>query len=263
MRKNGISAALILLMVLSISNAGADTLYLKNGGVVDGIIENEDQKKIELNMGFGTATFEKRHIKNISRSTTDENDSTAKKWYEKRQDLEAKAKEFEEAREKRFNEAYENWMEEAKQKKSKEVGEAKHIQIARDERTRSIIVETLLNDKIKASLVLDTGASLIVLSKRIGEELGVDTTDRKSDIMEFRLADGNKTKAKTVILESVRIQDIEVNKVMAAVMLEQVHDPSLKDGLLGMSFLNRFNLKMDLKSMKITLERLSDTDIKN
>ncbi len=73
----------------------------------------------------------------------------------------------------------------------------------------------------------------------------------------MRLADGRRTAAKVIILESVRIQDVEVNKVMAAVMLEDISDPSLRDGLLGMSFLNRFNLKMDLKNMKITLEKIN------
>jgi len=263
MRKRTISIFLILLTASFTASASADTLSLKNGGVIEGIIEKEDQDKIELNMGFGTATFQKRQIKKIERATAEENGSTIKKWDQKRRDLEVRAKEFEEAREKRFDTAYKDWMEEANQKKLKASGEAKHIQIARDERTRSIIVETLLNEKVKASLVLDTGASLVVLSMKIGEELGVDTTDTKNDIIEFRLADGSRTRAKTLVLDSVRIQDVEVNKVMAAVMLEQVHDPSLRDGLLGMSFLNRFNLKMDLKSMNITLEKLNEADNKN
>ncbi len=248
---------LILSVLFFAASAPADTLYLKNGGVIEGVIEKEDESKIEINMGFGSATFEKRQVRNIERSSSEENSEIIKKWEAKKKDLDAKAEEFKVAREKRFDSAYEHWMEEAEQKKAKEEGEAKHIRIARDERTRSLIVETLLNGKVKANLVLDTGASLVALSKKIGVELGVDMTDTKKDIIQMRLADGRRTAAKVIILESVRIQDVEVNKVMAAVMLEDISDPSLRDGLLGMSFLNRFNLKMDLKNMKITLEKIN------
>lgn len=248
--------AVFFLVLFIAHSACADTVYLKNGGMIEGIIEKEDSDKVEVNMGFGSATFDRRQIKNIEKATSEENGKTIAMWEERRAELESKEKEFEQARETRFREAYKNWMDEAGQKKSREEGDTKHIQVTRDERTKGIIVEALLNGKVKANLVLDTGASLVVLSKRIGEELGVDMEDTKSGIMEFRLADGRRTKAKTLILDSVRIQDVELNKVMAAVLLEQVNDPMLRDGLLGMSFLSQFNLKMDLKSMKITLEKI-------
>lgn len=251
---------LILSVLFFAASVGADTLYLEKGGIIEGVIEKEDESKIEINMGFGSATFEKRQVRSIERSSSEENRETIKKWEAKKKDLDAKAEEFKVAREKRFDSAYEHWMEEAEQKKAKEEGEAKYIRITRDESTRSLIVETLLNGKVKANLVLDTGASLVALSKKIGAELGVDTTDTKKDIIQMRLADGSRAAAKVIILESVRIQDVEVNKVMAAVMLEDISEASLRDGLLGMSFLNRFNLKMDLKNMKITLEKIKETD---
>ncbi|MDP3790952.1 MAG: retropepsin-like aspartic protease [Candidatus Omnitrophota bacterium] len=251
---------IFFLVVMFAADAQADTLYLKNGGVVEGIIEKEDEKSIELNMGFGAATFQRQQVKSVKRSSQDDNTKTMIKWEEKKREIDARAKEFEDAREKRLDDAYENLMEDARQKKLKEEGEVKHIQIARDDRTKGILVQALLNEKIKVSLVLDTGASLIILSRRIGEELGVDMADEKTGIIEFKLADGRSASAKAVVLDSVRIQDVEVKSVMAAVMLGETNDPSLRDGLLGMSFLSRFNLKMDLKSMKITLEKINNTD---
>lgn len=242
-----------IIMAISVN---ADTLHLKNGGEVEGIIEKEDAERVELNMGFGSATFAKNQIKRIERSSQDDNSKTVAAWEEKRSDIEKRRNEFEAERQKRFESASENWAEDARQKKLKEESETKQIQATRDEGTRSIVVEALLNEKLRVNLVLDTGASLVVLSKRVGEQLGIDVSDAKTGIMEFKLADGRRAKAKAIILESVRIQDVEVKKVMAAVMIEQISDPHLKDGLLGMSFLNRFNLKVDLKTMKITLERL-------
>jgi predicted aspartyl protease len=39
-------------------------------------------------------------------------------------------------------------------------------------------------------------------------------------------------------------------------VLTEDADVSMKDGLLGMSFLKRFNFGIDLKNTKLTLERL-------
>lgn len=249
---------LLFIIIFLAPRANADTIYLKNGGSIDGIVEKEDGEKIELDTGFGSVIFTKQQVKNIEKASSEDNGKMMTRWQDKKAQLDAKAREFEEAREKRFKVASEHWKEDALRKRSNEEAEIKHIQVARDERTRSIVVEALLNEDIKASLVLDTGASLIVLTKKIGEELGVDMTDTKSNIMEFRLADGRRAAAKAIILDSVRIQDVELKKVVAAVMLDQIKDPSLRDGLLGMSFLNKFNLKIDLKNMKITLEKLKE-----
>lgn len=251
------SAVIFLMMFFAANAVNADIVYLKNGGEVEGIIEKEDENKIDVNMGFGTVTFNKAQVKKIEKSSAEYSSSMAKKWEEKKKELTAKEEEFKEAREKRFDDAYENWMSEKREKKAAEKSETKDVQVARDESGTHIIVETLLNDKIKATLLLDTGASLVILSKRIGEELGLDMADTK-DNMVLKLADGKMVNAKAVILDSVKIEDVEVQKVMAAVIVDQLPDPGSKDGLLGMSFLKRFNINIDLKTMKMTLERLEN-----
>ena len=249
-----------LMIFFTASAVSADTVYLKNGGIMEGVIEKEDDKKVELNTGFGSVTFGKQQIKKIERSSLEENEKAIKKWEEEKEDLDAKAKEFEDARKKRSDDAYKNWMEEARLKKSSQEGEAKDVQVTRDESGKHIIAEALLNDKVKAVLMMDTGASIIVLSKRIGDELGLDTTDTGKDVMVLKLADGRTTNAKAIVLDSVKIGDVEAKKIMAAVLLDQLPDPSFKDGLLGMSFLSRFNIKMDLKTMKMSLEKLGNQE---
>lgn len=236
----------------------ADTIYLKNGRSIEGIIEKEDSSGVEINMGFGTMSFARSQIIRIARSRPEDSADMKRKWEAERKDLESKKKEYDEARENRFKNASEGWQEEIKNKKANEGPETKQIQISRDSLTKSIVVEVLLNDKVKASLVLDTGASLIALSRRMGEELGVDLSDTKNDVMELRLANGNRARAKAIMLDTIKIQDVEVKKVMAAVMLDEVPSLGSRDGLLGMSFLNRFNLNMDLKTMKMTLEKLEE-----
>ena len=118
-----------------------------------------------------------------------------------------------------------------------------------------IIVNVVLNRSVSASLLLDTGASVIVLSKEIGKKLGVDTT-HKIGVAQLQLADGRKINAAYVILGSVNIQDIEVQNVDAAVLLDDTGGMGFKDGVLGMSFLKRFNFRVDQKNKKLILERL-------
>ena len=257
MGKDKVKFLLILAVLFIAAPSLADKINLKNGGSIEGIIEKENEKSIDVNIGFGMITLSKSQVNDIEHSSVQDSYNIAEKWEIKRKELESKENEFKEAREKRFKEAYENWMDEEKEKRKKEDTAAKHIQIARDQGTKSIVVEVLLNDNVKANLVLDTGASIIALSRKIGGELGMDLSDTKNDILEMRLADGRRAMAKAIVLDSVKIQDVEVKKVMAAVMLDQEPDPNLKDGLLGMSFLNKFNLKMDLKNMKMTLEKIA------
>jgi clan AA aspartic protease (TIGR02281 family) len=256
MSKYNVISMLFAVTLCAAAPAHADTVNLKNGGSVSGIIEKEDDKSVEVNTGFGTVTFKKAGVKNIERSGAEESRKMAETWEEKKKELKSREKEFEEARDKRFGLAYENWMEDEKAKKAEEGRAAKQINIVREPGGKGMMVEVLLNNRVKVNLVLDTGASIIALSRKAGIELGIDLSDTKKDIMEMRLADGSKTMARAVILDSVKVQDVEVKNVMAAIMLDQVPTIGVTEGLLGMSFLSKFNLKTDLKSMKMTLEKI-------
>ncbi|MDP2929628.1 MAG: retropepsin-like aspartic protease [Candidatus Omnitrophota bacterium] len=247
---------LFAIMLCAALPAHADTVNLKNGGSIDGIIVREDDNSVEVNTGFGTVTFKRAEIKDIERSSAEESRKISHVWEDKRKDLKSREKEFEEARDKRFKNAYENWMDDEKAKKTVEGRTAKQINITREPGGKGIVVEVLLNNKVKVNLVLDTGASIIALSPKVGEELGIDLSDVKKDIMEMRLADGSKTAAKAIMLDSVKVQDVEVKNVKAAIMLDQVPAIGVTEGLLGMSFLSKFNLKTDFKTMKMSLEKI-------
>jgi predicted aspartyl protease len=74
--------------------------------------------------------------------------------------------------------------------------------------------------------------------------------------VELIMADGRKTEAKMVILESVSVQDSEIKNIEAAVLPEKDSAAVPEDGLLGMSFLKKFNFKIDQKNDKLILEKL-------
>jgi predicted aspartyl protease len=59
-----------------------------------------------------------------------------------------------------------------------------------------------------------------------------------------------------VILNKIKINDVEAKNVLAGIILEENSGLMLRDGLLGMTFLKRFNFKIDRKNMKLVLDKL-------
>jgi len=230
-------------------------LYLKKGGTFEGKVKSENEDSVEFDIGFGTITFSKQEVQRIERSTPEEMDKLTRDWTVKKEELKKQEKDFFKEREERFKE-YEKWSREERERKAKETLESKEIKVARDVETNSILVEGTVDERVHVSLVLDTGASLVVLSKRKGEELGLDLSDTNKDILELHMAGNRKVKAKAVVLKSLKIKDIEEKNVMAAVLLEDTDFVGFRDGLLGRTFLNRFNINIDLKNMTMALEKL-------
>ena len=246
----------IIFISISISLASADTLYLKNGRSLEGIIMTEDKDSVELDIGFGTITMAKDEIDRIYRSTPKETGELRQNWIMKTKELKDREEEFIRARQQRFEE-YEKWVNEERERSQSQKHQSSQIGLVRDTASQAILVNTILNDNVKCALILDTGASLVVLSRKTGQKLGLDLSDKASDIIELHLAGDRKIQAKAIMLKSLRINDVEEKEIMAAVLLEDVVDPYFKDGLLGRTFLNRFNLKIDLKTMNMALEKIS------
>ena len=255
------SAFLIFTVILTSclypgQNLSADTIHLKNGGSIEGIIKSEDSNRIEINVGFGTITCSGNEVVSIDRSSPAELNSLTDKWEKKQEELKKREDDFAKERERRLAER-EEWLNKEYEKKQQETKDTKEIHLVRDQGSRSISVSTLLNDKVSAMLVVDTGASIVVLARRVGEGLGVDLSDTKKDIVTMQLAGGRKVDAKMIVLKSVRIEDVEVKDVLAGILLEEAQGMGFRDGLLGMTFLSQFNVKIDLKNGKIVLEKLN------
>jgi len=251
---------LIALMSGSlIAGANADTVYLKNGRSIEGFVVSEDGRGIELEVGFGKITIEKNQILKIDKSMPEESKAIYQKWKEHK--LQADKREAQ-IRLKKENKQIEATTSEESSGIVKEDArkESQPQNIEVDQKGRHIFVDAILNNKIHVSLMLDTGASLVVLSKEIGQKLGINTDvvdpEDKAGMITMVLADGNKTQAKYVRLESVKVEGAEVENVGAAVLLDDQIKSGFNDGLLGMSFLNKFNFKVDRENNRIVLESI-------
>ena len=112
-----------------------------------------------------------------------------------------------------------------------------------------ILVPVKINDRKPIKLILDTGASSVVLSRSIATRLGINWSGGKE--IEVILANGEKAKGNQVILRSVSVDRFRADNVRATVM-EKAPATGI-EGLLGMSYLDRFMMRIDAVNKKLVL----------
>ena len=115
-----------------------------------------------------------------------------------------------------------------------------------------ITVKAVLNDKVECLLVIDTGATVLVITKSIADNLGIGPNDLHEG--KFSLADGSIIKSKITKIKSVRVGDSTVYNVTAGVT-DNPPEPGV-DGLLGMSFLKNFKFNLDADNGVLILEMI-------
>ena len=223
---------IFLLFFLNFATTlNADTLYLKNGRHMEGIVKSEDNVMVELEVSGGTVKFKKSEIENIEKTNEEETILMRQKWDKDKISLQ--------------NKIEKQRIEEEKQPKK--------VSFSKD--SKGIMVVAKLNNKVDATLMLDTGATLIFLRKDIARQLGINMDNVTPD-SSITVGDGRKVDAKYVTLDSVKVENVEAFKVGAAIMLNEAGDPGFRDGLLGMSFLKNFSFEVNQKENKLILKRL-------
>ena len=219
-----------ILLIAGTSSLRADTIYLKNGRSIEGFIVEEKPESIQVYVGFGQVGLKRDEIESISPSTETESKRLLDRWVRQKQESQERRKE-------------EKIKEELAPKSVNIVDEQGHI-----------VVDALLNNKVHAALILDTGAALVVLKESVARKLGIDPDSLKSNI-KLQLADGKESLAKYTVLGSLSVQGAEATNVDVAILPAEVQEPLLKDGLLGMTYLKNFSFKIDQKNKKLTLEK--------
>ncbi len=112
------------------------------------------------------------------------------------------------------------------------------------------IVSVLLNQERTAQLILDTGASMTVLSTNVAIDLGLlGTTD--NELLTVNTA-GGSVQVNMNYLPSLQVGTAEAKHVAVA-----IHDlpdiPEHIEGLLGMSFLKNFLVTLDAEQSRLIL----------
>lgn len=216
-----------------ISEALADTVRLKSGYQMEGIIKRETDEYVELEINLGTVKFYREQIERVERSSEEERDMLEKSWREER--LEKKA-------------------DSESRKLERETG-ANEIAVGRT--GNHLFANAVLNGKVNAKLLIDTGASFVVLSSVVAKALNIDISSAKDGKMDVKLtlADGREVSGKIFKLDTISIGKVKASDVQAAVIFQENAFQGF-DGLLGMSFLKLFKFEINLEKSKLILKEL-------
>jgi clan AA aspartic protease (TIGR02281 family) len=143
-------------------------------------------------------------------------------------------------------------------RKNTGIGQAKYdpkvIKFAPDGKGH-LQVDTVLNGGVHALLTVDTGSPQVCLSADIARKLGFDPGKIKN-VGEIMLLNG-KHRVGYVDLKSVALEGAEEENVPAVVFLEddKTLADAFNDGLLGLSFLRKFNFTLDDKNGELILKK--------
>ncbi|MFH0909135.1 MAG: retropepsin-like aspartic protease [bacterium] len=127
--------------------------------------------------------------------------------------------------------------------------EIRRFDIAYEDEGHSMIVKVRLNDTATGRFVVDTGASVVSLSRAMASRLNLEVASDRA--IRVTVADGRSVSAYPVILKSVQTGDARALNI-AAVILDKEPSPGV-DGLLGLTFLREFDFHYDAKGHRLEL----------
>jgi clan AA aspartic protease (TIGR02281 family) len=225
----------------------ADMVYLANGRQMECMIKTQSKDFVEIEVEVGTIRLRMSEVSRIEQFTAAENENMFRRWQARKVKADIARKAWQEA-------------ENVRQEQERQRQAAAPNEVDMNYENGHMIASTILNKTVKVKLLVDTGASLIVLPRAVGEKLGLVTgsdsaENKKMDLVQLTVADGRKVDAKYVLLDNVTVQGAEASQVEAAIILDG-NAGILYDGVLGMSYLKRFNVGFNNKENKLILEKL-------
>jgi clan AA aspartic protease (TIGR02281 family) len=128
-----------------------------------------------------------------------------------------------------------------------------HVSVLR--RGGTLQTTVVLNGGSPAVMIVDTGASYTTISRKFTEQLDLGPLDQLP-CREVRMADGRSVQAAEIRLVSVQVGTVTRADVTALIM-DEPPSPGV-DGLLGMSFLKNFVMRMDTDKSDLELISLRE-----
>ena len=123
------------------------------------------------------------------------------------------------------------------------------------ERYRGVmIVDVLINDSVTAKMVFDTGAGRVTISEALWLRMNADPSGRTQSGLGRNVkmhTAGGTVHGRTLTIERVKLGDAYKENVPA------ILNPSFDtfDGLLGMNFLEEYEVTIDNENSRITLKK--------
>ena len=117
-----------------------------------------------------------------------------------------------------------------------------------------MFVQVFLNNVIRARMVFDTGASLVLISHELAQRMG-QTASASGEKIRLKTAGGD-VEGRSIVIAKVDLGNAVKENVRAAVS-PQNQTFSDFDGLLGLSFLDDFQVTIDHRTQEVILRRQS------
>ena len=114
----------------------------------------------------------------------------------------------------------------------------------------SYFVNAEINGKYKAKLMLDTGASGVLISQKLADKMNLKLSACGG--MRSTLADGSRIPSKSTVLDKLKVGSVSAKKVSANII--EMKKSQNFDGLLGMSFLQNFIFTIDTEKNLLRLK---------
>jgi clan AA aspartic protease (TIGR02281 family) len=117
---------------------------------------------------------------------------------------------------------------------------------------RSLTVQAKLNGTYDARLIVDTGADITILSHDLARNIGILPSDINATVTLNTV--GGSVRADVVRIGAISVGAAEVKNMPVAVHTMPDAPPQV-DGLLGMTFLDKFLVTLDAQKGELHLRR--------
>jgi clan AA aspartic protease (TIGR02281 family) len=224
-------------------------ITLNSGGKIKGVIIQENEGGIMVDLGYGTVGVAKSDIVGIKTPAGGTQNRVLKEWEAHVASIKKNVSERKKWDEKVRKRQEENIRDE-KAKIEKAKREKEHRVKFSD--SSRIMVDTVLNDEIKTKMLVDTGATSVSISLKMAKQLGVRI--KSSEKIKVTLADGTVREGFRIVLKSVEVAGLKAENVDANAIEMQGEDKPL----LGMSFLNRFHMRIDSVDNELVFKERSN-----
>jgi len=113
-----------------------------------------------------------------------------------------------------------------------------------------IMVPVVFNDTITATVLVDTGAGITILSRELAADLRLEEERGHSITLKTMASD---VKAKLARVDSIQIGDLARNDFPVAITELPLGEKNRFRGILGMDFMNNYTIKIDNQEQIIKL----------
>jgi clan AA aspartic protease (TIGR02281 family) len=113
-----------------------------------------------------------------------------------------------------------------------------------------ILVEAIMNDRVKSRMILDTGANLVVITEELSKKLNQDISF-KNEVIKLNTNCG-EVEGRSLVIQKIEL-GLATKRNVKSVITPNNFAFSGFDGVLGLSFLGDFKVTVDYENGRIIL----------